>query len=731
MTESRRAQKAAAGRSRTPDPSQGSNHWKFPTAVLSNDWNFWRIAAGRGESSAIMKLRTASLVTFAAALNAFAVGPFYVAPDGRDSNDGSKSQPFATLERARDQIRTIREGRGYPPDGIMVIVRGGRYAVTNTLTLDAKDACASNSPIIFRAADGETPIFSGAVRLKDFSPVTNAELLARLPDEARGKVVQCDVRACGVTKFEPLVLGGAYSGRGGGTHPLHELYFDGKPLPMARWPNDGFEKVANVSTNARFDHKGRTGSHDGAFGYSGDRPARWAAEKDLWLYGYWFWDWADSYEKVASIDAAQHEIQLKPPLHNYGFRPGQPFYAVNAFCEIDRPGEWVLDRDAGLLFLFPPSNPNRADVELSVFTKPFLALFDVSNVRFEGITWELGAGDGIVSKNCNGVAIAGCTIRNFGGEGVQIDGTNCAVRSCDVFNMGRGGIHLTGGSRKTLAPGGNVIENCDVHDMSRINHTYTPAVGVDGVGNRIAHNLLHDVGSSAIHVSGNDQVIEFNEVTRSVLESDDQGGAELFGDPTFRGNIFRWNFFHHNGSRWAGKEDVKLGQAGIRFDDAISGQRVVENIFWHTANGKHGFGAVQIHGGKDNIIESNLIANCDNAISFSQWHSATRWAEWVAKYTNHVDMTLYTSRYPELAKLYEGRDTNFVRGNLIANCGEFLHRGKAATERNVIVTNSLPPSKLLRLPGAPKIPVAQIGLQRDEFRRKLPENEIEKLRDGW
>lgn len=677
-----------------------------------------------------MKLNPILLALFATALDALAVGPYYVAPGGSDSNDGSKRHPFATLERARDQIRALREGRGYPPDGVSVIVRGGRFAVTNTFELDEQDACASNAPVVFRAAGGETPVFSGGIRLEGFHIVTESDLLARLPEEARGKVFRCDVRACGLAQPVPLVLGGAYSGRGNGTHPLHEVFFDGRPLAMARWPNDGFAKIADIPTNGGFMRKGKTGTSAGSFTCEGDRPARWVGEKDLWLHGYWFWDWGDSYEKVAEIGPAGREITLAPPLHHYGFRKGQPFRAVNAFCEIDSPGEYVLDRGSGVLFLWPPSNPKRADVELSVFTGPLVSLSGVANVRFEGLTWELGAGDGIVAKKCAGVTLAGCTIRNFGGQGVQFHGTDCAIRSCDVHQMGRGGLQISGGDRRTLAPGGMAVENCIVRDVSRINRTYTPAVLVDGVGARVANNLLHDIASSAIRLGGNDHLVEYNEIARVVLESDDQGAAELFGDPTFRGNVFRRNFIHHVGSRWTGKPDAKLGQAGIRFDDAISGQRVVENVFWHASGGSHGFGGVQIHGGKDNLIESNLFADCDSAVSFSAWRSAQRWGEWIAKYTNRVDMNLYVSRYPDLARLHEGIDTNFVRGNLVANCREFLHRGKAVHHENVLVTNAATVAELLRRVDAPKIPLDEIGLRRDAFRRDLPKAVLRKLREG-
>jgi hypothetical protein len=662
-------------------------------------------------------------VSFAAcaALPPDRAGLFFVAPDGSDANEGTGAHPLATLERARDALRALRDKSGHPTGGAMVIVRGGRYAVTHTLALGAADSGASNAPVVFRAAPGETPVFSGGVRLHGFQPVADADLLARLPEEARGKVVQCDLRAGGLTNFPPLVLGGFGSGRGFRTHPLMELFVDGRPQPRARWPNAGFAAVANVDTNGTFVRKGKAGSRDGVIGYDGDRPARWREEKDLWLYGYWFWDWADSYEKVSDIDPEARAIALEPPLHTYGFRKGQPYLAYNAFSEIDRPGEWYLDRERGALFLWPPADLKKAVVELSVLADPMVKLDQASHVRFEGLTWELGGGDGLLVLGGEDCGFCGCIVRRGGGTGIRIDGgRRHTVRSCDVHDMGRGGISVAGGERGTLAAAGHVVENCHLHDLSRVDHTYTPGVRAHGVGLRIAHNLVHDLGSSAFNVGGNEITLEYNEVTRVVLESDDQGGVDTWGDPTFRGNVYRWNFFHHLGSAWgAARAEPKLGQAGIRLDDAISGHRIVENVFWHASGGRHGFGAVQIHGGKENVVESNLFVDCASAVSFSSWRNADRWREWVAKYTNRVDMTLYTNRYPALSRLYEDLDVNEVRGNLVAHCGEFLHRGSALTNGNVIVTNSVPPAELLRLPGAPSIPLEKIGLYRDEWRKQI------------
>ena len=227
--------------------------------------------------------------------------------------------------------------------------------------------------------------------------------------------------------------------------------------------------------------------------------------------------------------------------------------------------------------------------------------------------------------------------------------------------MGRGGTRIVGGDRKTLAPGGHFVENCHIHDLSRIDHTYTPAIWMNGVGNRIAHNLMHDIRSSAIRLNGNDHLVEFNEIRDVVWESDDQGGADMFGNPTYRGNVFRWNYWHHIGDRPRGGEEPHCGRAGIRLDDAISGVLIQGNVFYRCSGGKHGFGGVQIHGGKENVLDNNVFVECAAAVSFSPWGD-TRWRKVVGKALDSpdIDKSLYLARYPDLARLGEDHDRNTV-----------------------------------------------------------------------
>ncbi len=669
----------------------------------------------------------------------------HVATTGDDAGSGTAEKPFRTLERARDEIR-VRRKNGAINGAVVVLIHGGRYGIERTFTLTAEDSGTPAGPVVYRAADTTaTPVFTGGIQLKGFVPVTDAEILKRLPEEARGKVMQLDLKSAGVARVPPVRLGGYASGHGFHSHPAAELFCNAQAMPIARWPNEGFARIADVKGQTRVTGYLGGGFKEGNLIYEGDRPLRWKDDPDIVLYGYWFWNWADSYERVAALDTDLRQFTLAAPYPQYGFRKGQPYYALNLLSEIDQPGEWYIDRRAMRLYFYPPTDPAKADIQLSVASFAFVDVAAASNVRLEGITWEHGSVDAVHIVDASQFVLAGCTIRHFAGNGVVMrGGTGNGILSCDIHSMGRGGVTVAGGDRKTLTPAGHFVENCHIHDLARIDHTYSPAIGLSGVGSRIAHNFLHDIRSSAINLGGNDHLVEYNEICRVVLESDDQGAVDMFGNPTYRGNTFRYNYFHHIGNWRDPGKAPECGQAGIRLDDAISGTLIQGNLFRRCAAGKLGFGGVQIHGGKDNILDNNVFIDCAAAVSFSPW-DAKHWKEFTAKFLTRQDFdaALYTSRYPAVANLDQDLNINHLWRNLVVRCGETLRRNKngARLAGNQVVAAAddfadagrgvlrlSPSSAILQNTAFHPVPIDAIGLYADRLRPDPPTGLVETLR---
>jgi hypothetical protein len=240
---------------------------------------------------------------------------------------------------------------------------------------------------------------------------------------------------------------------------------------------------------------------------------------------------------------------------------------------------------------------------------------------------------------------------------------------------------VAGGDLETLTRGDHFVENCTVYDISRLKRTYAPAVRLDGCGHRIAHNLFERMPSSAMRVNGNEHLVELNVIRHVVEESDDQGGVDMFGNPLYRGVVIRWN-------RWADiGAGTHCGGAGVRLDDMISGVAVYGNVFERC--GAVIFGGVQIHGGKENLIDSNVFLNCFAGISFSRW-SESRWLESIERFLPQAAAPPYSTRYPDLAHLKEDANVNFISRNIYAHCGPtFMRDGDVQKTTLNLVTDRL------------------------------------------
>jgi len=571
---------------------------------------------------------------------------FYVATNGNDANPGTKAQPFATLERARDALRKLKQGGQPLKGGATIWLRAADYVRTAALELTAADSGTPDAPVVWRACPNETVRLVGGRNLSGFRPVTGAAVLARLNEKARSHVRQLDLGALGIRQF------GQMKSRGFGrpTTPAHcELFFNGKPMILARWPNEGqWEQIAGFpeAKAQGDDHGGRIGRLEHGFSYRGDRPNRWKDTGDLWVHGYWAWDWANSYERVAALDRDQRLVTTAPPHGLYGFRKGQRFYWLNLLEELDQPGEWFLDHKSGILYFWPPEAGQKdAAVMISLLDQPLVRLVGAAHIVIQGMTLEATRASAVEIHGGANNRIAGCVIRNVGNWGVRIEGgAGHGVASCRIFDTGDGGVSLEGGDRQTLAPGGHFVDNCHFARQGRWSKCYVPAVLMGGVGLRASHNLIHDHPHCAILFGGNEHLIEFNEIHHIALETGDVGAIYTGRDWTFRGNRIRHNFIHHTGG-------VGMGSMGVYMDDCVSGTEVFGNVFYKV------HWAMFIGGGRDHRVENNVFVDCDPAVRADGrgLDKSPVWSNMVYDYMKKqlaaVPRELYRSRYPAIADL--------------------------------------------------------------------------------
>lgn len=633
------------------------------------------------------------------------------APDGSDG-------PFASLERARDEIRSRRAAGNLPAGSVVVHVQKGAYWRDRTLELTRADSGTPASPVLFRAEPFGGVRLLGGREVGGFKAVADPAVLERLEPAARGKVLTADLKAAGVVDFGRLTT----RGFGRPVTPAGlELFYQDRPMRLARWPNEGWLKTVDVPA----------GPEGGRFTYEGDRPRRWARADDIWVHGYWTWDWAESYEKVRAIDPEKREIATEPPHGVYGYKPGKRFYVLNLLEELDAPGEWYLDRKGGRVYFWPPDEPaDPAGVRVLVsLLERMITMNDVSFVTFQGFGIEALRGTAVQISGGAHNALIDCTLRNIGNLAVTIENaTHTGVSGCDISETGDGGISITGGDRRTLAPGHLYALNNHIWRFSRWDKTYRPAISVNGVGNRVANNLLHDAPHMAIGLSGNEHIIELNEIHTVCMETDDVGAFYMGRDWTQRGNIVRHNYFHDLGGHGG------VGTMAVYLDDWTSGTTVFGNVCCKAGR------AVLVGGGRDNTVDNNIFVDCAPSV-----HVDSRGLGWAKYYFDGKDNTLvdrlnamnyrqppYSTRYPELLTLYDDEPAVAKGNKVLRNIsvgGRWLDLLDGLTDKVVTVKDNLvdqdphfvsregrdfrlrddsPAFKL----GFRPIPIEKIGLQR-------------------
>ena len=654
---------------------------------------------------------------------------FYIATDGNDTwtghlpapNKTHTDGPLATLPRAIALARTVDKTRKNF-GGINILLRGGVYPLAETVTLMAEDS----GQLTISSYMNERARLIGGKKISGWKLVTDEAVLGRMDAACRGKVYQADLKANGIDKTGAIVANGW--DRGGKIPGPSELVFDDKPMTIARWPNTGYEPIADVPKEGANNH----------FQYSGERPTRWKNAEDGWIFGYWQFDWADSYVKLKSVAAATHTIETGGIEDEYGSRKGQRWFALNLLEELDTPSEYYIDRKANVIYFWPPAPLTTGKTYLSLLDKPLITLTNATNVTISGLIFENTRGEGVHIEGGSHNLVAACAFRNMGLQGVRIaSGHDHSVHGCDLYDMGQGGIALDGGDRKTLAHGMNIAYNNVIHDYSKWVRCYRPAIGVDGVGQRVANNLIYNGPHTAILLSGNDHQIDCNEIHHVCQDTGDVGAFYMGRNWTMRGNRIAGNYFHHlGGFSGQGFTDAM----GVYLDDAASGATVMQNVFYKAGR------AVMVGGGRDNSVLDNCFVECSPSV-----HVDARGLSWAKDHIKkggdwqmyelldavHFDQPPYSLNYPELATILSN-DPPFPKGTKItgniALGGKWTELQDGLTEETAgFKNNTFKPQnpyigltdrqlleRVLKDHPVLGLNTTQIGLQIDAYRKTLP-----------
>ena len=281
---------------------------------------------------------------------------------GVSGGSGTKESPFGSLEQAikaaAGLVKSMESG------SVEVVVGDGTYRLDKTLEF-GKDINATDK--VERAIVGEEgslPKITTSKQLPNdkFVRVSDADVLSKIPSEAKSSIYQINLKELGINKF-------------GHTNEAEnfrsfDLFMDSELMIPAKWPNDDRTKAVDSTGKSAAGEMIFSDPTDKKYTFTVDVPKEklenWKNATDAHIFGNLAWGWTTWWYELADVLPEKNAITIQGDLLFDKVTKGYPWFIENLIEELDSPGEYYLDRKTGILYVYPLGNINNMLIEYSV-----------------------------------------------------------------------------------------------------------------------------------------------------------------------------------------------------------------------------------------------------------------------------------------------------------------------------------------------------------------------------
>ncbi len=362
----------------------------------------------------------------------------------------------------------------------------------------------------------------------------------------------------------------------------------------------------------------------------GDMP-RWSRWDLVDVHIFPAWGWVNAIVPVREADRDTATIKVDCA---HDIRPGNRYFLAGTPEALSDPGEFYHDPDSRTIGYIPRGGELDAGPAIAARLKTLIHVTG-SRIAFEDIGFSdtdysvPGGGYSpedaalVISGGSEACIVRRCRFEHVRGYAIRIEqrSRGILIERNDMRRPGGGGVLLVGDDE--TQPVKNRIVANTIRGCGAV-YKHVAAVSMSASsGNLVAHNLIRETSRYAIAAnsgpgrSSHNNIIEYNDIEDTNLETNDTGAIETLGrDRRLSGNVIRYNRVVNT----VGLKTTQFGEImsphytwGIYLDDFSSGTTIVGNIVDGTV-----LGGVNLHGGRENTIENNILLNgTERQISFS------------------------------------------------------------------------------------------------------------------